>query len=134
MPGRIVRAVLRSDATIGPLVGDRVYPVDQTPHGAALPAVGYEVQSNTPDADLTGAIAGYLATVVLTVVASTYEGVHAILRATPAAFASASGSVGGVTVEGAEVNDLGDEPNGPIDLNGRTGYVGSVTVTIYHRG
>jgi hypothetical protein len=133
MPGRVIKATFNTDPTLSAAVGASCYPDDDTPAGASLPYASYSISSNAPDITLNGTICGYLATVELTIVAESYAGVQAILFALPAAFGVLSGSVGGLNVDSAEVSDLGDEPNGPVDLAGRGVFVGTATVSFYYR-
>lgn len=131
--GKVVRSVIRSDGTLGPLVGARVYPVDAIPQNAALPFIAYEVTGNVPDRDMTGEIGGYTVAVDLTIADQSYEAVNEILTRLPVTFNAIDGqTIEGVAIAVAGVEDVGDEINGPIDINGRRAFEGSATVAIYH--
>ncbi len=134
MSAKVVVSTLRSDATIGPLIGNaRVYPIDGIPRGATRPFLSYQIVSNQPEKDLAGNTIGIDGDYSLDVVADTKLECETILAALDGAFDGLTNTtVAGVTVLAAQASGSGDEVNGPIDLDDGQAFVGQGTIQIYY--
>lgn len=131
-PLKIVRALIRDDATALGLLAARVYPVDATPQNATRPYATMERLSDIADRDLDGTIDQRVASVRVAITADTYDGAEAVVTALTAALEDKSGTVivSGVTVNGTEVDDVSDEPDGPVDLDDGEAFVSELTVNM----
>lgn len=131
--GKILFEALTEDEDVEEILGADVYPDGAVPTNLAAPYATYAVTGNRAEKTLEGTVKGYDSSAVVTVTADTYESCQALMNAVSAALDDMSGSIGGITVEGSEVGDVADEPNGPVDVDGAQVYQGTIPVQIYYQ-
>lgn len=126
--GSIFVAGCRANANLSPLLGARICPADGVARRLNRPYVEYELLDNTPDYDLGGTLQGYQALIQARVVADSAEEVDEIRVLFPAAAKGFRGTLAGSTVDDAEAESDGDEPQGPYDGT----FIGAVNVSLYY--
>ena len=131
--GPVIIAALAANATVTALLGSRVCVEGGTLEDEALPFATYQVNSNRADRDLDGIADGYDADVSVTFTAETYAEIAELLEAAAVALQGMTGSVGGVTISGSNVDDVSDQPNGPIDVDEGQIFQGDLTVSIAYQ-
>lgn len=108
---KAARAILTADGTVSGLVATRVYPIKR-PQGTALPAVIYELASETVNDALPSQGSLKRARLSVQSFASTYGGVKTLAAAIRAALINYNGTTSGATIDSLReevVNDLGEE-------------------------
>lgn len=130
--GSALRAILRADSVLGPIVADNVYPDGDIPDNAVLPIVEYAIASATPNRDLAGRINDTLAAIALRITTATYAESQTILDRLPACMDAARGSFGGVTIVAAESSDVGDDTTVPIEIDGAQAFVATAAILLIY--
>lgn len=140
MPDRLLRHLIRAEATLRARLGARVYPVDQVPANAKRPygyyrCVGHPAETSMDSSEPEGFLPRY----ELTIVANARADVMAIVLRLPTAFSEAAIAAAattfagfGLKVIGVEVVDFGDEPGGPTDLDDGPGFEATVQVLLVY--
>jgi len=97
---------LSTTAGVTALVGTRIYPHQQPPSGTrTYPLLAYKPDNREPARLLSGAASLYMRTIDVAAMARTYASAEAIMAAVVAALDNQSGTWGGVTIQGAFLDD-----------------------------
>lgn len=127
--GKVIHAKLIATSAVTDIVGaGGVYPQGAVPTDTPAPFVEYRITGNRAHKDLAGNVIDYVAQAVVTVTAASYEQCQTLMAAVVTALDAMSGSIASITVTAAEVGDVSDEPNGPIDQDDAQVYESVIPV------
>jgi len=137
----IVAALTDEDAATYPLLDFRIYPESGVPQatdrerdedGRVKTYAFYQILSNRDDTDMSGDADDATAEIALTIVSPSYAGVVDALNAAAEVLGAdeMASEWEGIVVTGTDVDDVSDEPNGPIDSDDGQVFQGELTVSI----
>lgn len=118
-PVDICRLLVVGNDPVNAIITGRAYRADAVPSQATRPLVQLTLVADEPDYDCDGSLDDTFCTIKL----------DAVVDSGPAGSASLVALVDALRViVGYHVSDIGDEPSGPTDSQGRTAFVRSLTV------
>lgn len=126
----MIVAAIAANAPATAILGARVCSEGGVLQDETLPYMTYSVNSNYEDTDLDGTADGYYAEATATVTATTYDGAMSAIHAAATALRNLSGTFSGVVVTGSSIDDISDQPNGPIDSSDGEVFQADLTVTL----
>lgn len=132
---KVVRKLLVDDATIGGVVGNRVFPADGVPAGLVSDYIVLTRLSDRANGDSmnSNTVDERVAVIQVEIVSRTYANAAAVGAAMPGAIDGNSRTVDGVDVIESQCDDEADSPDGPIDLDEFEAFVQTVDVNVAYR-
>lgn len=129
---KAIKSILVADATVLALVSTRVYP-NWVPQGASMPAISFNQVSGIRDYSMDGADGMAQTLYQIDCWATTYSETRDLADAVRGALSAYSGTIAGVTIDVAFLQDENDVPEYSKQSDVAKRYGKSLDFTIWFR-